>query len=62
LGWIFEEKYDGWRMVAYKREDQMQLTRRPGRDLRESSRCRRGETGSRRCSRAQDLVVRWRIG
>jgi bifunctional non-homologous end joining protein LigD len=31
-GWIFEEKYDGWRMVAYKREDRVQLISRPGRD------------------------------
>jgi bifunctional non-homologous end joining protein LigD len=31
-GWVYEEKYDGWRMVAYKREDQVQLISRPGRD------------------------------
>jgi ATP-dependent DNA ligase len=22
-GWVYEEKYDGWRMVAYKREGQV---------------------------------------
>jgi len=31
-GWVHEEKYDGWRMVAYKREDQVKLLSRPGRD------------------------------
>jgi bifunctional non-homologous end joining protein LigD len=31
-GWVYEEKYDGWRMVAYKREDRVQLISRPGRD------------------------------
>jgi hypothetical protein len=31
-GWTYEEKYDGWRMAAYKREDQVQLISRPGRD------------------------------
>jgi bifunctional non-homologous end joining protein LigD len=29
---MYEEKYDGWRMVAYKREDRVQLISRPGRD------------------------------
>ena len=29
-GWVYEEKYDGWRMVAYKRGDQVQLISRPG--------------------------------
>jgi bifunctional non-homologous end joining protein LigD len=28
-GWVYEEKYDGWRMVAYKREDRVQLISRP---------------------------------
>ncbi len=31
-GWICEEKYDGWRMVAYKAGDQVRLVSRPGRD------------------------------
>jgi len=31
-GWVYEEKYDGWRMVAYKRGEQVQLISRPGRD------------------------------
>jgi len=29
-GWIYEEKYDGWRMVAFKREGEVQLISRPG--------------------------------
>jgi len=31
-GWIYEEKYDGWRMVAYKARDQVRLVSHPGRD------------------------------
>jgi bifunctional non-homologous end joining protein LigD len=31
-GWVYEEKYDGWRMVAYKQGDQVRLVSRPGRD------------------------------
>ncbi len=33
-GWVYEEKYDGWRMVAYKDRDrdQVQLVSRPGQD------------------------------
>jgi ATP-dependent DNA ligase len=31
-GWVYEEKYDGWRMVAYKAGDTVQLVSRPGRD------------------------------
>src|SRR5262249_60984932 len=31
-GWVYEEKYDGWRMLAYKRGCQVQLVSRPGRD------------------------------
>ncbi len=31
-GWVYEEKYDGWRMVAYKDGDRVQLISRPGRD------------------------------
>jgi bifunctional non-homologous end joining protein LigD len=31
-GWIWEEKYDGWRMVAYKDHDAIRLVSRPGRD------------------------------
>jgi bifunctional non-homologous end joining protein LigD len=31
-GWIWEEKYDGYRMVAYKHEGQVKLVSRPGRD------------------------------
>src|SRR5712664_657400 len=31
-GWVYEEKYDGWRIVAYKREGQVQLISRPGHD------------------------------
>jgi bifunctional non-homologous end joining protein LigD len=31
-GWVYEEKYDGWRMVAYKDGDQVQLIGRSRRD------------------------------
>jgi bifunctional non-homologous end joining protein LigD len=31
-GWIYEEKYDGWRMLAYKDGDRVQLLSRSGRD------------------------------
>ncbi len=31
-GWIYEEKYDGWRMLAYKTGDDVRLISRPGRD------------------------------
>jgi len=31
-GWVYEEKYDGWRMVAYKRDGQVRLVSKPGRD------------------------------
>ncbi len=31
-GWVWEEKYDGWRMLAYKHEGQVRLVSRPGRD------------------------------
>jgi bifunctional non-homologous end joining protein LigD len=31
-GWVYEEKYDGWRMLAYKRGAQVQLVSRAGRD------------------------------
>jgi bifunctional non-homologous end joining protein LigD len=31
-GWIFEEKIDGWRMLAYKSGDDVRLVSRPGRD------------------------------
>lgn len=30
-GWVYEEKYDGWRMLAYKREGQVRLVSRQGR-------------------------------
>ena len=26
-GWVYEEKYDGWRMAAYKDGDRVRLTR-----------------------------------
>jgi ATP-dependent DNA ligase len=29
-GWVYEEKYNGWRMVAYKREGQGRLINRQG--------------------------------
>ena len=29
-GWVYEEKYDGWRMVAYKARDHVRLISRPG--------------------------------
>jgi bifunctional non-homologous end joining protein LigD len=32
-GWIYEEKYDGWRVVAYKDADRVRLVSRNGRDL-----------------------------
>src|SRR5215470_9140677 len=31
-GWVFEEKVDGWRMVAYKDDDHVQLVSRNGVD------------------------------
>jgi bifunctional non-homologous end joining protein LigD len=31
-GWVYEEKYDGWRMVAYKDGDTVKLVSRNGRD------------------------------
>jgi bifunctional non-homologous end joining protein LigD len=31
-GWVYEEKYDGWRMLAYKHGDQVRLVSRAGRD------------------------------
>jgi hypothetical protein len=31
-GWVYEEKYDGWRMVAYKHGQQVRLVSRNGRD------------------------------
>ncbi len=31
-GWVYEEKYDGWRMVAYKHGRQVRLVSRFGRD------------------------------
>ena len=31
-GWIYEEKYDGWRLVAYKRDGQVWLLSRHHRD------------------------------
>jgi bifunctional non-homologous end joining protein LigD len=31
-GWIYEEKYDGWRMVAYKDDDRVGLISWTGRD------------------------------
>lgn len=32
-GWVYEEKYDGWRMVAYKDADQVRLISRQGKGL-----------------------------
>jgi bifunctional non-homologous end joining protein LigD len=31
-GWVYEEKYDGWRMVAYKGGTQVRLVSRAGKD------------------------------
>src|SRR5438105_497663 len=31
-GWVSEEKYDGWRMLAYKDDDHVRLVSRNGRD------------------------------
>jgi len=31
-GWIYEEKYDGWRMVAYKDGTAVRLVSRAGKD------------------------------
>ena len=32
-GWIYEEKYDGWRIIAYKRADTVRLLSRNGIDF-----------------------------
>ena len=32
-GWVYEEKYDGWRVLAYKNADRVRLLSRNGRDL-----------------------------
>jgi bifunctional non-homologous end joining protein LigD len=32
-GWVYEEKYDGWRVLAYKKGREVQLVSRAGRDL-----------------------------
>jgi ATP-dependent DNA ligase len=32
-GWVYEEKYDGWRLLAYKDADRVRLMSRNGRDL-----------------------------
>jgi bifunctional non-homologous end joining protein LigD len=31
-GWVYEEKYDGWRMVAYKNGNDVRLVSRNGRE------------------------------
>lgn len=31
-GWVFEEKIDGWRMLAFKEGDHVRLVSRQGRD------------------------------
>jgi bifunctional non-homologous end joining protein LigD len=31
-GWVYEEKYDGWRMLAYKDGRKVRLVSRRGRD------------------------------
>jgi bifunctional non-homologous end joining protein LigD len=31
-GWVYEKKYDGWRMIAYKDGDRVRLVSRNGRD------------------------------
>jgi bifunctional non-homologous end joining protein LigD len=31
-GWVYEEKYDGWRLLARKTNDQVGLLSRNGRD------------------------------
>ena len=50
-GWVFEEKYNGWRMVVYKREERVQLISRPGRD--HTSRFPELETAAGRPSRVR---------
>ncbi len=32
-GWVFEEKVDGWRILAYKDRERVRLVSRNGRDL-----------------------------
>jgi bifunctional non-homologous end joining protein LigD len=32
-GWVYEEKYDGWRVLAYKHRRMTRLVSRNGRDL-----------------------------
>src|SRR5215471_7096124 len=32
-GWIYEEKVDGWRLLAYKDRERVRLVSRNGRDL-----------------------------
>src|SRR5712692_6658097 len=31
-GWVYEEKYDGWRLVVHKADGQVRLVSRNGRD------------------------------
>ena len=37
-GWVYEEKYDGRRMLAYRRGTQVQLVSPPGATTRDGSR------------------------
>ena len=32
-GWVYEEKYDGWRVIAYEDGQTVRLVSRKGKDL-----------------------------
>jgi ATP-dependent DNA ligase len=49
-GWVYEEKVDGWRIVAYKDRDRVRLVRRHGVD--HTRRFRDLGRPSRSCPRA----------
>jgi bifunctional non-homologous end joining protein LigD len=41
-GWVYEEKVDGWRMLAYKAGDRVRLASRNGHDRTRRFRRHRG--------------------
>ena len=52
-GWVYEEKVDGWRIVAYKDRDRVRLVRRHGVD---HTRRRRVTVPQMRIQRGSTLV------